>query len=83
MVIEYLHTKGLAPKAIHADRVATLGKDVPSYAMVKRWMAAFKSGKRFEDKPSSGRLVTVATPEIVIKVNDMVTGDRQVSEIHC
>ena len=26
-VIQYLHKKGLAPKAIHADMVATMGKD--------------------------------------------------------
>ena len=31
LLIQYLHKK-----AIHANKVATLGKDVPSYATVKR-----------------------------------------------
>ena len=35
-VIQHLRIKGLAPKAIQADMVATLGKDAPSYATVKR-----------------------------------------------
>ena len=80
-MIKYLHKKGLAPKAIHADMVATLGKDAPSYATVKRWVAAFKRGKEsLEDEPSSGRPVIVGTPEIVIKVHDMVISDRRVTE---
>ena len=37
---------GLAPKAIYADMVATLGKDAPSYATLKRWVAEFKHGGR-------------------------------------
>ena len=65
-VIQHLHKKGLASKAIHADIVATLGKDAPSYATVKRWVVEFKHGRgSLEDDPHSGRPVTVATPEIV------------------
>ena len=57
----------LAPKAIHAVIVATLEKDVTSYATVKKkWIAEFKRGKEsLEVDPHSGGLVTVATPEIV------------------
>ena len=33
---KYLHKKGLAPKAIHAIIVATLRKNVTSYATVKQ-----------------------------------------------
>ena len=44
-VIQYLHKKGLTPKDIHNDMVATLGKDAPSsYAALKRWVAEFKCG---------------------------------------
>ena len=75
-----MHKKGLAHKAIHADIVATLGKDVISYATVKRWVAEFKRGKEsLEDDPHSGGPVIVATPEIVTKVQDMVMGDMQVT----
>ena len=57
--------------------VATLGKDAPSYATVKRWVAEFKRGRQsLEDDPRPGRRVTVATPEIVNKVHDIVMTDR-------
>ena len=45
-VIQYLHKKGLTPKDIHNDMVATLGKDAPPYATVKRWVAGFKRGRQ-------------------------------------
>ena len=80
-VIQYLHKKGLTPKDIHNDMVATLGKDAPSYATVKRWVTEFKrSRESLEDDPRSGRPVTVATPEMVNKVHDIVMTDRRVTE---
>ena len=80
-VIQYLHKKGLTPKDIHNDMVATLGKDAPSYATVKRWVAEFKRGRQsLEDDPRPGRPVTVATPEMVNKVHDIVMTDRRVTE---
>ena len=72
-VIQYLHKKGLTPKDIHNDMVAILGKDAPSYATVKRWVAEFKRGRQsLEDDPHPRRCVTVATPETVNKVHDIV-----------
>ena len=60
--------------------VATLGKDAPSYATVKRWVAEFKRGRQsLEDDPRPGRPVTVATPEMVNKVHDIVMTDRRVT----
>ena len=59
---------------------ATLGKESPSYATVKRWVAEFKCGREsHEDDPCSGKPVTVATPEIVTEVHDMAMGDRRVT----
>ena len=61
--------------------VATLGKDAPSYATVKRWVAEFKRGRQsHEDEPHHGRPVTVATPEMVSKVHDIIMTDRRVTE---
>ena len=80
-VIQYLHNKGLTPKDIHNDMVATLGKDAPSYAKVKRWVAEFKGSRQsLEDDPRPGRPVTVATPEMVNKVHYIVMTDRRVTE---
>ena len=79
-VIQYLHKKGLTPKDIH-NMVATLGKDAPSYVTVKRWVAEFKHGRQsLEDDPRPGKPVTVATPEMVNKVHDIVMTDRRVTE---
>ena len=76
-MIQYMHKKSLAPKAIHAVVVAALGKDAPSYATAKRWVAEFKSSREsLEDDSKFRRPVTVATPDIVTKVHDMVMGDR-------
>ena len=61
--------------------VATLGKDAPSHATVKRWVAEFKRGRHsLKDDPRPGRPVTVATPEMVNKVHDIVMTDRRVTE---
>ena len=80
-VIQYFHKKGLTPKDIHNDMVATLGKGAPSYATVKRWVVEFKRGRQsLEDDPHPGRPVTVATSEMVNKVHDIVMTDRRVTE---
>ena len=80
-VIQYLHKKGLTPKDIHNDMVATLGKDAPSYAKMKSWVAEFKRGRQsLEDDPRPGRPVNVATPEMVNKVHDIIMIDRRVTE---
>ena len=48
---------------------------------MKRWVAEFKRGRQsLEDDPRPGRTVTVATPEMVNKVHDIVTTDRRVTE---
>ena len=80
-VIQYLHKKGLTRKDIHNDMVATLGKDAPSFATVKRWVMEFKPGRQsLEDDPHPGRPVTVVTLEMVNIVHDIVMTDRRVTE---
>ena len=52
-----------------------------SYATVKRWVGEFKRGRQsLEDDVRPGRPVTVATPEMVNKVHDIVMTDRRVTE---
>ena len=61
--------------------VVTLPSDAPLYALVKRWVAEFKRGREsLQDDPRPERPVTVATPEIVSKVHDVVICDRRVTE---
>ena len=48
----YLRKKSLAPKAIHAVKVASLGKNTSQHVTVKRWVKAFKRGREcHEDAP--------------------------------
>ena len=59
---KYLHKK--APKAIHAVIVATLRKNITSYATIKRWVVEFKCDKEsLEVDPHSGGPVTVELPK--------------------
>ena len=59
--------------------LAALGKVVPSYATVNRWMVEFL---RCRESPRSGRPVTVTTYEIVTIVHDIVMGDKRVTETY-
>ena len=44
--------KGLTPKQVHQDMKATLGEDVTSYSMIKKWAGEFKRGREsLEDDP--------------------------------
>ena len=55
---KHLQKKGLAPKEIHADMVATLG-NAPALSTAK-----FKRGREsLEDDPQSGRSSMAATEE--------------------
>lgn len=78
-VIVYLHKRGLSPKAIHEDMIATLGKDAPSLATVKKLLAELK---RREDGPFPGGSVTATTSDLTQKINDMVLADCRLAEQH-
>ncbi|XP_076055186.1 protein GVQW3-like [Oratosquilla oratoria] len=80
-VIQYLHIKGLTPKEIHEDMVATLRDNAPSYSMVKKWAADFKQGRdSLEDDPRQGRPATVTTKEVTDKIHDVLLTDRRLTE---
>ena len=76
MVIEQLFStssntsiKGLTPKEIYEDMVATLQDNAPSCSMVKKWAADFKRGRdSLEDGPRHGRPATFITQEIMDKI---------------
>ena len=72
--------KGLVPKDIHADMVATLGDDDPALSTVKNWAAKFRRGREgLEDDPSSGRPASVTTQENIDPVHHMVMDDRRLT----
>ena len=61
-----------------------LGDAGPSFTRVKKWATEFKRDRvSFEDDPRTGRPKSATTPEITIKVHDIVLEDHhlKVSEI--
>ncbi|XP_067131011.1 protein GVQW3-like [Centruroides vittatus] len=53
-----------------------LGESAPSYTIVEKWTALFKSGREsVEDDPRSGRPSTAVTEENIDKVHDLVLAD--------
>ncbi|XP_067118130.1 protein GVQW3-like [Centruroides vittatus] len=77
-VIKYLTKKGLTPSQIKADMDEVLGVFAPSYTIVEKWTALFKSGREsVEDDPRSGRPSTAVTEENIDKVYNFVLADRR------
>lgn len=47
--IHYFHIKGLPPREIHEDMLATLWEDVPSYSMGMKWADKFQQSEKSQD----------------------------------
>jgi len=72
--------QGKAPKKIHAILKEILGKNTPSYATVKNWVAQFKRGDFSTcDAPQSGQPKTVTTQEIIDQIHELILEVRQSS----
>ena len=75
--------KGLGPKEIHVDMVATLGNDAPALSTVKKWAGEFKRGREsLEDDPRSGHPSTATTQENIDCIHKMVMDDRYLTVNH-
>ena len=75
--------KGLAPKEVHANMVATLGDFAPALSTVKKWAAEFKrSRESLEDDPRSGRSSTATTQQNIDRIHQMVIDDRCLTVNH-
>ena len=65
---------------IHAILKEALGGHVPSYTTVKNWVAQFKNGDFSTcDEPRPGRPKTVATPEIIHKIHELILEESWIS----
>jgi len=77
-VIKFFSLQVKAPKEIHAILTETLGEHAPSHATVKNWVAQFKRGDFSTcDAPRPGRPKTVATPEIIYQIHELILEDRR------
>jgi len=69
-----------APKEIHAILTETLGKNAPSFATVKKWVAQFKRGDFSAcDAPRPGPRKTVTTPKIIDQIHELIATTRRQS----
>lgn len=70
--------KGMKGKNIYDELKNVLGECALSYDTVKNWVAEFKRGRTcVQDEAHPGRPKSVTTPEMVVKVHDMVLADRR------
>ncbi|XP_037868115.1 protein GVQW3-like [Bombyx mori] len=77
-VIKFLHMEDMKGKDIYDELKNVLGECASSSATVKIWVAEFKRGRTCaQDKVRPGRPKSVTTPEMVVKVHDIVLADRR------
>jgi len=69
--------QGKAQKEIDAILTETLGEYAPSYATVKKWVAQLNFSICVALPP--GRPKTVTTPEIIVKIHELILDDRRIS----
>lgn len=80
VMIFYDFRRGLGQAESLANLNAAFGDEAPSRAMVFRWFAEFKRGRRsFEDEPRSGRPSTAVTEDNVGAVRSMLQHDRRIT----
>ena len=74
--IPHLKKTCLSPKAIFKDMVKTYGEDTPSYTMIEKRSAEFRSGRdSIQYDPHPGRLATDMNQDAIAKVCDLVMAD--------
>ena len=72
-VIKHLHMKSLTPKEIKAE-LDLHSTSAPAFATIYNWMNEFKRGRTSTyDASRSGRSIEAATPEIIDKVDSVLT----------
>ena len=72
-IISFFFLQGKAPKKINAILQETLEKHIPSYTIVKNWVAQFKRGDFSTcDAPRPRRHKTVTTPEIIDQIHELI-----------
>jgi len=76
----FFFLQGKAQKEIYGILTETLKEHAPSYAIVKNWVAKFKSGDfSTYDAPRPGRHKTATTPEIIDQIHELIFEDRRIS----
>ena len=78
-MIKHLYLKGLTPKEIKAELDEVHNTSAPVFAIVYNQVNEFKRGRTStKHEHRSGRLMEMTTPEMIVKIHNMVLSDRQI-----
>ncbi|EFN87815.1 Putative uncharacterized protein FLJ37770, partial [Harpegnathos saltator] len=78
-MIKFFVLDGLTPTEIHPKLLKVYKDAPPSFSIVKKWTALFKSDRtNLEDDPRKGCPKIATTPQNIQQVHDMVLDDRRV-----
>jgi len=79
-VVRFLWAKGMAAKDIHKEMLPMYGEHCLSHQAVHNWVQKFSEGRTsIEDEHRVGRLVEIATPATLQRVEDIIWADRRVT----
>ncbi|KAF2905431.1 hypothetical protein ILUMI_00745 [Ignelater luminosus] len=79
-VLKYNFLRGLSIDKCVDELKNAMGDDCPHQTTVFRWYREFQGGDfSTNDKPRSGRLSDVVTPEVINKVSNLITENRRIS----
>ncbi|PAA64652.1 hypothetical protein BOX15_Mlig033664g1 [Macrostomum lignano] len=80
LLIWYCHKRKLTALETHAELLATLEAQAPSYATVTRWYREFQAGRTsFSDDPRPGRPPTAVTEENIAAVQELIHQDPRIT----
>ncbi len=78
VLIKHYYLRGKTAKETKEKLDKCYGNSAPSNTTVKRWMQEFKFGRTStNDEPRSGRPLGVTSPEMIARIEKLVTGDRK------
>lgn len=80
-VIKFLTKQGKPPKTIMNEMGAVYGDQCPSKTMIYKWNGLFKQGREsIEDDSRPGRPAEVTTPDIVEKIEKLISEDARLKK---
>lgn len=89
-VVRFLWAKGLLPKEIHKEMSQIYAEHCLSRMAVYNWVEKFENGRTIiDDADRSGRPVEIGTNDTLMKVEELIRGNRRITideiaaEINC
>ena len=79
-VVRFLWAKKIEAKDIHKEMLPMYGEHCLSRQVVHNWVRKFSEGRTsIQDEHRAGRLVEIATPETLQRIEDIIRAERRVT----